>query len=82
MKKELISNMVQNVLIGANHDIHFLYFQKEDKEKPANKIPALINPHQMKLKWIMDSSGNHHPEPNFAHMALSHYLDATCGLHE
>lgn len=33
----LISNMVQNVLIGANLDIHFSYLQKE--KKPQNKIP-------------------------------------------
>jgi hypothetical protein len=71
-KKTLISNMVQNVLVGTNHDIHFPYFQTEEEEKPQNIIPALINPHHMKLKWIMDSPGNHHPEPNLAHIALSH----------
>jgi hypothetical protein len=58
--KKIIYNMVQNVLVGDNHDIHFPYFQKEEKEKPENEIPALINPHHLKLKWIMDYSGNHH----------------------
>ena len=46
--------------------------REREREKPRNIIPALINPHHMKLKWIMDSPGNHHPEPNFAHIALSH----------
>jgi len=64
--------MAQNVVVGTNHDIHFKYFQKVEKEKPQNVIPALINPHHMKLKWIMDSPRNHHPEPKFSHITLSH----------
>lgn len=48
--------MVQNGLIDTNHDIHFSYFQKEEKEKAQSVIPAPIEPQQLKLEngsWVL-----------------------------